>query len=205
MEKKIVLPGDKILDKKVPMANTFAENDATYAAVIGTMDEEGKYVPLETRYRPFPDDVVVGIITDSRHAGYDVDLNLPHSAFIPAKSIRISFELGDMISGRVEQVNEVGDVDIIEIMKLTKGKVIGFPPAKVPRLIGRKSSMLNLIKQYSGGDVIVGNNGYVWISEKCDIPLVLKAINLVIKKAHTSGLTNAMEEFLKKETGKNMI
>jgi exosome complex component RRP4 len=92
----------------------------------------------------------------------------------------------------------------MDIMKLGKGDLVQFPPAKVPRLIGKKSSMLNLIKQHAGGDIIVGNNGYVWISEQSDIPLVLKAIDLVTERAHISGLTDTMEAFLKNEKEKTI-
>jgi exosome complex component RRP4 len=77
---------------------------------------------------------------------------------------------------------------------------VKFPPAKVPRLIGRKSSMLNLLKEHTGGDIMVGNNGYVWISDNSNMPLILRAIDVIERKAHTSGLTDHMAEMLSKET-----
>lgn len=48
---------------------------------------------------------------------------------------------------------------------------------------------------------MVGNNGLVWISEKCDIPLMLKAIKLIESKAHKSGLTDEVAAMLKAERG----
>jgi exosome complex component RRP4 len=92
-------------------------------------------------------------------------------------------------------------VDLGEVRRLPKGKIIEFPSAKVPRLIGRKSSMLMLLKDYAGGDIMVGNNGLVWISEKSDMPLVLKAIKLIEKKAHKSGLTDEVAAMFKAERG----
>lgn len=201
MEKKIVLPGEKISSGRINAPNTFVEGNETYAAVIGMMDNEGRYVPLENRYRPAAGDIVVGIVTDVRHAGYEVDLNLPEGGFIPTRDIRIDLQLGDFVICKVKMVNEVGDTDLGEVRRLPKGKIIEFPSAKVPRLIGRKSSMLVLLKEYAGGDLMVGNNGLVWISERCDIPLMLKAIKLIERKAHKSGLTDEVAAMLKAERG----
>jgi len=200
-DRKIVLPGERIAEGKLNAPNTFVEGNETFAAVIGMLDSEGRYIPLENRYRPSAGDIVVGIVTDVRHAGYEVDLNLPEGGFIPTRDMRINLQLGDFVICKVKMVNEVGDVDLGEVRRLPKGKIVEFPSAKVPRLIGRKSSMLMLIKDYVGGDLMVGNNGMVWISERSDMPLALKAIKLIEKKAHKSGLTDEVAAMLKAERG----
>jgi exosome complex component RRP4 len=201
MERRIVLPGEKIADSRVSAPNTFFKEDGTYAAVVGMKDEEGRYIPLENRYRPTVGDVVVGMVTDVRHAGYEVDLNLPQGGFIPTRDVRLTLQLGDFVICRVKMVNEVGDVDLGEVRRLPKGKIIEFPSAKVPRLIGRKSSMISLLKDYTGGDIMVGNNGYVWISENTDMPLLLKTIMLIERKAHKSGLTDEVANMLAQAKG----
>ena len=198
MDKKIVLPGEKVADGRLRIPNTFCVEDVTYAAVIGTVDNEGRYIALETRYKPMVGDVVIGIVTDVRHAGYEVDLNLPEGGFIPSRDTRITLQLGDFVICKIKSANEVGDVDLGEVRRLPKGKIIDFPPAKVPRLIGRKSSMMNLLKERAGGDLMVGNNGYVWISEKSNMPLILKAIDVIEREAHKSGLTDKIAELLEK-------
>jgi len=201
MDKRIVLPGERIAEGRLNVPNTFVEGGQTYAAVIGMMDEEGRYLALENRYRPGVGDSVVGIVTDVRHVGYEVDIGTPQSGFIPTRNIRINLQLGDFVLSRIKTVNEVGDVDLGEVRRLPAGKIIEFPSAKVPRLIGRKSSMLMLLRDYAGGDIMVGNNGYVWISDKSDIPLLLKVIKLIEKKAHKSGLTDEVAALLKAEKG----
>ncbi len=201
MERKIVLPGEKIAAGRVNAPNTYFHEDATYAAVMGMVDEEGRYIPLENRYRPVVGDIVVGVVTDVRHAGFEVDLNLPEGGFIPTRDVRLTLQLGDFVICRIKSVNEVGDVDLGEVRRLPKGKIVEFPSAKVPRLIGKKSSMINLLKDYSGGDIMVGNNGYVWMSEKCDMPLLLKTIKLIERKAHKSGLTDEVAGMLREEKG----
>ncbi|MBI5222931.1 hypothetical protein HY990_00765 [Candidatus Micrarchaeota archaeon] len=201
MDKKIILPGAKISDGRLNIPNTYSDGTATYAAVIGTMDGAGHYLPLETRYRAYVGDVVIGVVVDSIHAGYRVALNLPQSGFIPTRNIKIDLQLGDFVLCKIRSVSEVGDVDLGEVRRLPRGKLIKFPSAKVPRLIGRKSSMLMLLKTYAGGDLMVGNNGYVWLSDKSNIPLLLKAISHIERKAHKSGLTDEIANLLKEETG----
>jgi len=196
MNKRIVIPGELIADKKLYISNTYIEDGRTYAAAIGTVDDEGRYISLENRYKPSTGDVVIGIVVDVRHIGYMIDLNLPQTGLVPSRDVRLKLQLGDFVICRVKLVNEVGDIDLGEVRRLPKGKVIEFPSAKIPRLIGRKSSMLNLLKENAGGDILVGNNGYVWLSDKSNIPLLLEAIEMIETKAHTSGLTDQMANFL---------
>lgn len=196
MDKRIVLPGEKIADGSARIPNAYNDGDATYAAVIGTVDETGRYIALENPYSPNVGDLVIGAVVDVRHAGFEVDLNLPEGGFIPSRDTRITLQLGDFVVCKVKSVSEVGDVDLGEVRRLPKGKIVNFPPAKVPRLIGRKNSMLALLKEHAGGDIMVGNNGYVWISERSDMPLILKAIEMIEAKAHKSGLTDEIARFL---------
>ncbi len=201
--RRIVLPGDKIADKAIRIPNTFIDDNVTYAAVIGMLDEDGTYIPLEARYKPAVEDVVIGLVMDVRPSSYNIDINLPFSGFLSGRDLRIRLNIGDVIMCRVKSVDEVGNIDLEDARILPKGKIIEFPPSKVPRLIGRKSSMLNILKEAAGGEIIVGNNGYVWISEISNIPLLLRAMNRIIQKAHISGLTDNISQFLNKELKAN--
>jgi exosome complex component RRP4 len=195
MEKRIVLPGEKIAEGRLNMQNTYFNGSHTVAAVVG-MEDEGRYIPLVSQYHPKIGDMIIGMITGVRHAGYSVDLNLPSEGFISTRNIKIKLEFGDFVVCKVREVTETGDVELSEIRRLPMGKVVDFPPAKIPRLIGRKSSMIEMLKEHVEGDIVVGNNGYVWISEKCNIPLLLRAMKMIEDKAHTSGLTDKVKEFL---------
>ncbi|NYZ77370.1 hypothetical protein H0O02_03580 [Candidatus Micrarchaeota archaeon] len=194
-ERKIVVPGEKIAEGAVRVPGAYSETGATYATLVGFLDETNRYIPLESRYKPMPEDIVVGMITDARHAGYSVDLALPKEGFIPARTIRITLELGDFVVSRVRLIERSGMAELGEVRRLPKGKIIEFPSAKIPRLIGKQSSMLDILRNNSGGDIVVGNNGYVWMSEKCNIPLLLKAIDMIRLKAHRPGLTEEITKF----------
>ena len=196
LSKTIILQGAKITDRIAHDPNTFVDETSTYAAVVGTLDETGRFIALESRYKPQVGDAVVGVVTDTKHAGYDIEIGMPHEAFLSSREIRIKLQLGEFVVCRVRMVDEVGEVELNEVRRLPMGKLVSFPPAKIPRLIGKKSSMLLLIKEQTGGDIVVGNNGLIWISSKSDIPLVLKAMNLIERKAHFSGLTDEVSAML---------
>jgi len=193
--KVIVLPGEKVADGQRRIPYTFVEGDATYAAVIGTQDEDGLYTPLEGRYCPMPGDQVVGVVVRAKTAGYDVDINLPSQAFVSSRSLRMSLPVGSVVIGIIDRVSAV-DIDLTSVRRLPVGKLLEFPPTKIPRLIGKRSSMLNLIKEKTAGEIVIGHNGYVWISENTNIPKVLKALSMIDQHAHRSGLTDQVSALL---------
>ena len=77
-------------------------------------------------------------------------------------------------------------------------------PTKVPRLIGRKGSMINMIKAETRCKIVIGQNGRIWIS--CEKPEIEDIIEMIIRRiereAHTAGLTDRIREFLRQELGK---
>lgn len=193
--KKIVVPGEKISETPFLSESTVVEGGKTYASVVGFMDEENKFVPMKSVYSPRPGDNVVGVVVYIRGNGYKVDINLPMEGFLSGKDTPVPFAMGDILFGKVKDVDEVGNVDVVDVRKLAPGKIIEFPSAKVPRLIGKKNSMLMTIMQGSGTEIYVGNNGYVWLAGG-NIPLALRAIDMVDKKSHMSGLTQQIADFL---------
>jgi exosome complex RNA-binding protein Rrp4 len=59
--------------------------------------------------------------------------------------------------------------------------------------------MINMFQKYVG-DIIVGKNGFVWISDKGNIPLTLKAIKIIENEAHFPGLTDRIMNLFEEET-----
>lgn len=200
--KRIIIPGEKILDSAFLSETTSVEGNKTYASVVGFMDEENKFVPAKSVYRPMPGDAVIGVIVYIRGNGYKVDINLPFEGFLSGRDTRVPFELGEIVYGKVGDVDEIGNVDIVEPRKLKSAGIIEFPAAKIPRLIGKRNSMLLTIMNGTGSEICVGNNGYVWVSDG-NIPLALKAIEMVNKKSHMSGLTQDITDFLAQKKTKS--
>ena len=197
---KIVVPGEVIWEEEIRAPNTVIVGGKTCATVLG-MVRDDKFIPLELVYVPKVGDNVVGIVTDVRHAGYSIDLNLPYNGFISSKFTRITLKQGDFIYGRIKFVDEVGNVDITDAKRLPAGKLLDVPASKVPRIIGKRSSMLNLIRDGTGCSMFVGNNGYIWIGGKGNLQLALKTIKLIIQKAHTRGLTDTVAAYINENGG----
>ena len=197
---KIVVPGELIWEQEMRVPNTIVVDGKTYATVPG-MVRDDRFIPLELVYKPKPGDNVVGVVTDVRHAGYSVDLNLAYGGFISSKFTRVSFQQGDLIFGRVKFADEVGNVDITDAKRLPAGKLLDVPASKVPRIIGKKSSMLNVIRDGTGCSIFVGNNGYIWIGGKGNVQLALKTIDFIVANAHKHGLTDKVAAYLNEHGG----
>ena len=81
--------------------------------------------------------------------------------------------------------------------KLRGGRLIKVVPSKVPRIIGRSGSMVELIKNSTGTQIVVGQNGLVWVKGENE-DLATEAILLIDEKAHIKGLTDFIKDFLEK-------
>ncbi len=88
--------------------------------------------------------------------------------------------------------------------KLHEGIVIEVSPTKIPRIIGKQGSMIKMLKENSGCDILVGQNGWVWI--KNDDPtkqmLMVNAIKKIESDSHTTGLTDKIKKMLNSKGGK---
>jgi exosome complex component RRP4 len=73
-------------------------------------------------------------------------------------------------------------------------------PTKVPRLIGKGGSMINMLKKEINCNIFVGQNGRIWIDGNDeDMDLALKTILIIEKEAHITGLTDRILEHLRRE------
>jgi len=119
--------------------------------------------------------------------------------------IRREFDVGDMLAAEVIAFNRTRDPVLSTkgrgLGKLRGGRIIEILPAKVPRLIGRKGSMINLIKTETNTRMIIGQNGWVWVSGKNveSELLVEKIVRKIEKESHTSGLTDRIKELISSE------
>jgi exosome complex component RRP4 len=71
----------------------------------------------------------------------------------------------------------------------------------VPRVVGKKKSMLNIIRDHTQTKIVVGQNGWIWIKGD-NTELAIKAIKKVEREAQSQGLTDRIIEMLEKEAGK---
>ncbi|MDD3985002.1 MAG: exosome complex RNA-binding protein Rrp4 [Methanobacterium sp.] len=217
-DKEIVIPGDILADEEYHSGRgTFKENNKICSSLVGLVairDKKISVIPLQSKYIPKRGDVVIGEITDIRFSMWNLDINSPYSGFLPAsdvfgkekKELNRTFDVGDVLFLRVVDVDEVKKVKLglkgRELGKFRGGILINITPTKVPRLIGKKGSMINMIKDETRCEVIVGQNGVVWVKGEPSMERVAeKVINIIEEQAHTSGLTDRVRDMLAKFLG----
>ena len=192
----IVVPGTLLLEKPFRMQGAYVENGKTYSSVIGVWDAgKEKLVPLEAIYIPTLGDNVVGVIEEEKVIGYGADLGSAYKGLILSRGLRSKFYPGDVIFAEIMEVSEVKDILLARPRKLAEGKLIVVSSAKIPRIIGKKSSMVQMISQLTGCEIYVGKNGIIWLKGE-NVQKAVDAIFKIEKEAHISGLTDRIQKFL---------
>ena len=211
--KDLVIPGQILADDEYyPGRGTFKENGKVCSSLIGLVSLRNKKIrvtPLKSKYVPKKGDVVIGKINDVRFSMWDVDINSPYSGILPAfevfgrdkKELSKVYDVGDVLFLRVIDVDEVKKAKLglkgRGLGKFKGGIIVDISPTKVPRLIGKKGSMINMIKDKTKCKIVVGQNGLVWVKGDEDMEqLTRRIIHLIEDEAHTSGLTNKIKNKL---------
>ncbi len=212
----IVLPGEFIEERKGRKLGkgVYEENGKVFAKVLGlprVTDTEVSVIPLSGAYLPNVGDRVIGVVSTVEIAGWFVDINSPYLAFLPlgeaveefvdTSRVDLSryFDTGDVIFCRISKVTKSKDVQVsmrdMVSRKLYGGVLIKVTPYKVPRIIGKGGSMIQMIKQKTKCEIYVGQNGVIWIRGE-NKGKAIEAILTIERESHTSGLTERIERML---------
>ena len=199
--KKIVVPGELLSEERKRLGgNVFVSDGKIYSKVFGISDDENEraaVVPLEGRYNPQVEDTIIGVVSRVIHAGYIVDVNSYTESFIPRSAMRNGeLRVGDVIMAKVTDVNEVKEADIAFPKRMYDGDIIPVTAVRTPRLIGKNGSMLDLLRNGTGSEIIVGKNGRVW-AKGGDLELLRKVIFFIENNSYKNNLTKAVEGFFK--------
>ncbi len=214
-KREIVAPGEVLAtgEEFLPGEGTRKEGKEVIASRFGLAEKSGrivKIIPLSGTYMPRRGNVVIGRITDITFNGWIIDLSAPYLSFLPITECPRYFnryelgenaDIGDMMVCIVDNVKPKGiDLTIMSkgLGKLEGGMVMRINPNKVPRVIGKEGSMIHIIKEDTQCEIIVGQNGVIWIKgESVDQEISAKeAIMFVTEKPHREGLTEKTKEFL---------
>lgn len=222
--RQLVTPGDLLAEGNYAAGeNTFKENDKLYATRVGLVDYDERrvsVVALKAFYIPNIGDTIIGKVTDVTIGGWLLDINAPYPAMLRASDVMERsfhpqkdeltsiFDVGDLIIAKIVSYDRTRDplLSIREpgLGKITQGQIVEVTPTKIPRIIGRKGSMISMIKQETNCQIILGQNGLALIRGKNpeDERLAVMAIHKIEDESHTSGLTDRVTEMLKKEKEK---
>ncbi|MCC5447166.1 KH domain-containing protein [Candidatus Nanobsidianus stetteri] len=195
----ILIPGDNLKKKD----NNSYERENNYYSKYILLVNEDKTTRLFGYYMPEVNDIVIGKVIDVLSNGWLVDINSPYIGKLSLKDIGMDpndiYTYGDYILCQIVRMtkNKLIDLDIKKKEKLNDGLILKVDPARIPRVIGKNSSMLNLIKQYLKIDIIIGKNGRIYLNG--DINEVSKAVDIIrfiINNSYKRGLTEKVKEIL---------
>ena len=217
VERKQVIPGDVIVKGDYRFANYVEKRGDEYIALRVGVAEVGrdgvKLNPMTGPYIPRPDDEVIGKVIDINGFGWVVDINSCFDGFLPASfvfgrefspsthDLTTKFRVGDIIGCRVESFERSRDPQLSirghGYGTIPQGEIIKVSPTKVPRLIGRRGAMINMISERTSCDVKVGQNGVVVVVGPPDgIVKSVQAIKMIETETQGADLTRRVEEFL---------
>lgn len=216
--RQIVIPSQVIGETQTMKAGrgTFVEQGKIYAERLGILSIQGNIIhvlPLKGRYDPIVGDFVIGVVEEASTSNWMVDINAPYPALLHVNEVpwEIDFadtekylNTGDAILAKVLSVDESKKLQITlndrNLFKIKGGHIIEVESSVVPRIIGKKGSMIALIKKYTRCRIFVGQNGRIWIDGDAEgIAKVQQAIKKIESEAVTFGLTDRIEELLKKD------
>lgn len=217
--KQIVVPGETLargLDF-LPGEGTYRDGETIRSSVLGLSATAGrlvKVIPLGGRYIPKEGDLVIGVVNEVRFSNWEMDINSPYGATLPIseatdqyidtrrEDLSSFYDVGDTVIAEIIVVDDHMNVNVTlrgpGLRKLREGKVVDVASAKVPRIIGKSGSMVRLIKEATGCQIVVGQNGKVWLKgpNAGSEEKAMRAIRTVEAEAHTSGLTDRIKALL---------
>lgn len=217
--REIVTPGDLLAEGNyVAGENTYKEDEKVYASRLGLVEYKNKKVSviaLKAFYMPNVGDTVIGVVEDIGFNGWMVDIHAPFPALLRASDVlnrRFNPQEDDLF-----QILDEGDLVIAKVVaydrahnpklttderglgKVTHGQAVKITPTKVGRVIGKKGSMISVIKKETGCNLTVGNNGVILVTGKSleDENLAIEAIKKIEVESHTSNLTDRVVQMIK--------
>ncbi|GLE01871.1 hypothetical protein PINS_up010709 [Pythium insidiosum] len=183
----VVTPGEVISTETGAFLRghgTYLSNNELVASVAGVVEKVNQLItvrPLVSRYIGEVGDIVVGRVTEVGNKRWKVDVNGQQDAGLMLSSVtlpggaqrrrtyedqlqmRSFFVENDLISAEIQEVRYDGSLSLhtrsLRYGKLENGQFVAVRPSLVKRM---KQHMVTL--PTLGVDVILGTNGYLWIS-----------------------------------------
>ncbi|MHA1341594.1 MAG: exosome complex RNA-binding protein Rrp4 [Promethearchaeota archaeon] len=219
---------------KIPGRGAIRENGKILSIFIGIKEERGKYinvVPLKGQlYIPSVGDKIIGKVIEKTPVKWIIDINSNTVGYLKPSDVidrNMILKRNRKRSKREEEIDtmklfNIGDILIVKVFsgdrlstpllttigeglgKLNDGIVIQIEVPKIPRIIGKKGSMINILKKYTNCKMFIAKNGRIWLKGRTfeHEQLLIDAIYKIEKEAHTFKLTDRIEYFLKEEKKK---
>lgn len=217
VDRKQVIPGDVIASGDYRYGNFIEKRGDQYIALrvgLAEVSRDGvKLNPLTGPYIPRVDDQVIGKVIDVPGFGWEVDINSCFFGYLPASfvfgrdfspathDLSSKFRVGDLLGARIESFERSRDPQLSirgpGLGKIPRGEIIKISPTKVPRLIGRRGYMINMISSQTGCDLKVGQNGIIVVVGPAEgIVKTASVVKMIEEEAHVADLSKKVQEFL---------
>jgi exosome complex component RRP4 len=215
-ERQIVVPGETVVS-----GNEFLPGDGAYRdgadvvagryGIANIFEKHVRVIPVSGAYYPKRGNTIIGTIVDITFNGWLIDFGGAQNAFLPVAEVPLYvnknemaefLNFGESVIVKVWDVKSRG-VDVSMKMrgfgKIEGGMIVSVGSNQVPRIIGREGSMVKMIKDATGCDVTVGQNGKVWISGKSTDKEVIarRIVEFIGENAVSVGLTESVEKMIK--------
>ena len=215
-ERKLVIPGDFLGEGRAGHG-AYEEDGRVFSCCIGLVEEKNGLhfvIPLSGIYSPKRGDGVIGKIEDVAFSRWIADINSPYEAVLPLadateefidltkNDMTKYFNFGDLIFAEISSVSQTKNVQLSmrnrKCRKLRGGRLIKVTPAKVPRIIGKAGSMVEMVKEMTNTQIVVGQNGIVWVKGDHE-DIAMDVISLIERKSHMHGLTDQVRAYLEEK------
>jgi exosome complex component RRP4 len=217
-KRKYVIPGDVITTAPFrPEQNVILDGKRIIATVVGTSeiyDDSVRVIPLAGKYSPKINDLIIGKVVSHSSLSWELDINSCYVGFLPAQDVfgrdfsahtdelTSKLKKGDLVVARIANSDRSRDplltVSDRELGKIESGELVKISPSKVPRLIGKRGTMIQTIETATGAIITIGQNGWVVVSceNRNGLLKAIKAIQMVDEQAHIANLTDRVKLML---------
>ena len=218
VKRRYVIPGDVIATGPLrPENNVYQDGDRIIATSVGISEiyeNAVRVIPLTGTYVPKTNDLVIGKVIGTSPLSWEFEINSPFIGFLPAQDVfgrdysptkdelRQRLDIGDLVAARIANFDRSRDplltVQDRDLGKIESGQLVEISPSKVPRLIGKRGSMIQTIEMATKAMITIGQNGWIVIS--CEVPdgllKAIEAVKMVDALAHTPNLTERVKSML---------
>ncbi len=215
-----VTPGSLLATSEKRGEGVYILNKKTYSKFFGILkksDYKLTVIPFTQSYKPRRGDKIIGKIKEFNYPFFVIEIEAPNPGYlylsgIPTYNITQEqlmkiYKPGLWLYSEVSEVSDRVKLSMKsrEVKVLKGGRIAYIYPSKVPRVVGKGGSMIKLIQNKTNCQVLIGQNGIIWINgDKTE--LVIRIIQKIDKEAHISGLTDRVTKLIDEELeqyGKN--
>ena len=220
-KKRYVLPGDFITTAPLRLRdNVVLDGKRIISTTIGLSDisdDSARVISLTGVYIPKIDDLVIGTITLVAGNSWFANINSCYQGMLLGQDVfgrgsyptmtemKERLDKGDIIFAKIansdrqrEPLISIADKNL---GKIDSGELVSISPTRIPRLIGKRGSMIQTIEASTHATLTVGQNGLVVVSceETNGLLKALAAIRMVDEQAHLVDLTDRVKKMLESD------